>query len=180
MRRAHFFVIGWIEHSQLPLYLRGLDVVVSTSVRSWTETFCIANIEVMACGVPLITFGVGGIGEYVDLDSGAAGGYEQRTRNRTSEMGREGSDQISFSSPQSQSLTSYFHDVEVLSNAILLHAVHPASIAAAVQILQENSSLREAMGRSGRETVTRRFTLNRQMNQYAALYRDMRFMTVQR
>lgn len=44
----------------LPEILMQLDVVVNPSLRGWSETFCIANIEVMAMEVPLVTFAVGG------------------------------------------------------------------------------------------------------------------------
>jgi hypothetical protein len=38
-----------------------MDVVVNPSLRAWSETFCIVNIEVMAMEIPLITFAVGGL-----------------------------------------------------------------------------------------------------------------------
>lgn len=37
-----------------------MDVVVNPSLRAWSETFCIVNIEVLAMQKPLITFAVGG------------------------------------------------------------------------------------------------------------------------
>ena len=43
----------------------GFDVVVNPSLRAWSETFCIANVEAMAVGVPVVSFGVGGVGEYL-------------------------------------------------------------------------------------------------------------------
>jgi glycosyltransferase involved in cell wall biosynthesis len=54
--------LGWVgsDQNQLSGVLRGLDAVVNPSLRAWSETFCIANIEAMAMAVPLITFGVGG------------------------------------------------------------------------------------------------------------------------
>lgn len=56
--------LGWVSED-LPPLLRTFDIVVNPSLRAWSETFCIANIEVMSMEVPLVTFGVGGIGEYV-------------------------------------------------------------------------------------------------------------------
>ncbi|KAJ8599305.1 hypothetical protein CTAYLR_008841 [Chrysophaeum taylorii] len=44
------------------------DVIVNPSLRAWSETFCIANLEALSAGVPLVTFGVGGIGEYLVPD----------------------------------------------------------------------------------------------------------------
>jgi glycosyltransferase involved in cell wall biosynthesis len=54
--------LGWIgnDQNQLSEVLRGLDAVVNPSLRAWSETFCIANIEAMAMAVPLVTFAVGG------------------------------------------------------------------------------------------------------------------------
>jgi glycosyltransferase involved in cell wall biosynthesis len=51
---------GWQHEAALPAILAGMDVVVNPSLRAWSETFCIVNIEVMAMRVPLITFAVGG------------------------------------------------------------------------------------------------------------------------
>ena len=51
---------GWIREELLPNILKGFDIVINTSLK---ETFCIANIEVMSMGIPLITFAVGGESE---------------------------------------------------------------------------------------------------------------------
>jgi glycosyltransferase involved in cell wall biosynthesis len=58
---VHF--AGWVASEQLPRVLAGIDIVVHTG--QVLETFCIANIEVMSMGIPLVTFAVGGVGEYV-------------------------------------------------------------------------------------------------------------------
>lgn len=60
-----FDFIGWIPSDQLPLFLDDIDIIINPSLRGWSETFCIANIEAMAMQIPLVTFAVGGIGEYV-------------------------------------------------------------------------------------------------------------------
>lgn len=54
-----FQFTGWIQ-DELPNFLKGLDIIINTSLRGWSETFCIANIEAMSMGVALVTFGVGG------------------------------------------------------------------------------------------------------------------------
>ena len=56
---------GWVSHDSLPSILSTIDVMVNPSVRGWSETFCIANIESMAMRVPLVTFATGGVGQYV-------------------------------------------------------------------------------------------------------------------
>jgi glycosyltransferase involved in cell wall biosynthesis len=51
---------GWIASKDLPKYLMDVDIVLNPSLRGWSETFCITNIEVMYLGIPLVTFAVGG------------------------------------------------------------------------------------------------------------------------
>ena len=41
------------------------DVIVNPSLRSTSETFCIVNVEAMAVGVPVISFGSGGVMDYL-------------------------------------------------------------------------------------------------------------------
>eukprot|EP01038_Epipyxis_sp_PR26KG_P012844 gene12844-17218_t len=53
---VHFF--GWVVED-LPQVLAGLDVMINPSLRGWSETFCISNIESMSMRIPLVTFGVG-------------------------------------------------------------------------------------------------------------------------
>jgi glycosyltransferase involved in cell wall biosynthesis len=52
--------VGWAVHEELPSVLADLDIVVNPSLRGWAETFCIANMEVMAMEISLVTFAVGG------------------------------------------------------------------------------------------------------------------------
>jgi len=56
---------GWVDE-KLPYILNGIDIIINPSLRAWAETFCISNIEVMSMSIPIITFGVGGTGEYID------------------------------------------------------------------------------------------------------------------
>ena len=69
---AHAFAFpGWVSYHLLPAALLGVDVMVNPSVRDWSETFCIANIEAMAMLIPLVTFAVGGVGQYVEAPLGS-------------------------------------------------------------------------------------------------------------
>jgi len=52
-------------YSGLPDLLHDIDIIVNPSLRAWSETFCIANIEAMASGIPVVSAGVGGTGEYL-------------------------------------------------------------------------------------------------------------------
>ena len=58
---------GWLAPMELQECLSKVDILVNPSLRAWSETFCIMNIEAMGMGVPLVTFGVGGVGEYILL-----------------------------------------------------------------------------------------------------------------
>jgi glycosyltransferase involved in cell wall biosynthesis len=58
---VHF--AGWVAAEQLPALLAGLDIVVNPGLV--LETFCIANAEALSMELPLVTFAVGGVGEYV-------------------------------------------------------------------------------------------------------------------
>lgn len=57
--------LGWISSQDLPEVLSKISILVNPSLRAWSETFCIANIEAMAMRIPIVTFAVGGIGEYI-------------------------------------------------------------------------------------------------------------------
>jgi glycosyltransferase involved in cell wall biosynthesis len=52
--------VGWVGTSELPAQLADLDILVNPSLRGWSETFCISNIEGMSMELPLVTYAVGG------------------------------------------------------------------------------------------------------------------------
>ena len=60
-RRQLVLCSGWLSGVSFVNALKSVDVVVNPSLRAWSETFCIANIEVMAMSIPLVTFAVGGV-----------------------------------------------------------------------------------------------------------------------
>ena len=60
--------VGWVsDQVGLAKLLLSLDVVVNPSLRAWSETFCIANIEAMSLERPLVTFAIGGTGTTIVL-----------------------------------------------------------------------------------------------------------------
>ncbi len=61
----------------------------------------------------------------------------------------------------------------VSPNAIVVHDAHPNAIAEAALYLLANSTLRKSIGRAGRQAVVDYFNTDRQMQQYALLYRDI-------
>lgn len=61
----------------------------------------------------------------------------------------------------------------VSSNAVVVNEASPRAIAAAVLHVASNPALGESIGREGRRTVLRYFTLERQMEQYSQLYSEI-------
>jgi glycosyltransferase involved in cell wall biosynthesis len=49
----------------LPKAMQEIDIMLSPSLRDEAETFCIVNVESMATAIPIVSFAVGGIGEYL-------------------------------------------------------------------------------------------------------------------
>ena len=142
---VHF--TGWASAADLPKMLAGVDIVLNPSLRAWSETFCIANIEVMSMAVPLVTFAVGGIGEYV----------QDPTLNTN----------------HSTSFNDSSGDFSVSANAVVVHRATPQALARAALHLIRRPALRRAIGQSGRNTVLAHFSIERQMNQYSQLYRSL-------
>jgi glycosyltransferase involved in cell wall biosynthesis len=135
---VHF--AGWVGGDDLPSVLAGMDVVVNPSLRAWSETFCISNIEAMSMEVPLVTYAVGGIGEYVMQP---------------------------HSSPATSNATAAF---VVSENAVVLNRATPGAVASAVLHLAGDKALRRRIGKAGRQTVLRHFATARQMGNYEQLY----------
>ena len=52
-----------LSQRELSGYLAALDIVINPS-NSPQETFCMVNIEAMALGIPIVSFGMYGQGEY--------------------------------------------------------------------------------------------------------------------
>jgi len=139
---VHF--TGWASGADLPALLAGVDIVINPSLRAWSETFCIANIEVMSMAVPLVTFAVGGIGEYVQ-DPTLTPDYS-----------------ISFNDSTG--------DFSVSVNAVVVHIASPGALARAALHLIRRPALRRLIGQSGRRTVVAHFNVQKQMAQYEELY----------
>jgi hypothetical protein len=59
--RVHF--VRTVSHARIPCILKAVDVLVVPSVN--TETFGLVGAEAMAMGVPVVSFGIGGVGEYM-------------------------------------------------------------------------------------------------------------------
>ena len=136
--------MGMLAGNELTEVLQTIDIVVNPSLRAWSETFCIANIEAMATGIPLVTFGVGGIGEYIEQEADSDDSHDSQT--------------------------SLY---QIVKNAILVNEPSPKAIAAAVMTLADDTDLRIRIGLAGRRTVESYFSIDRQMNEYASMYREL-------
>ena len=136
--------MGMLAGNELTKVLQTIDIVVNPSLRAWSETFCIANIEAMATGIPLVTFGVGGIGEYIEQEADSDVSHDSQT--------------------------SLY---QIVKNAILVNEPSPKAIAAAVMTLADDTDLRIRIGLAGRRTVESYFSIDRQMNEYASMYREL-------
>jgi len=139
---VHF--AGWVSATDLPALLAGVDIVINPSLRAWSETFCIANIEVMSMAVPLVTFAVGGIGEYVQDPA--------------------------LITDHSISFNDSSGDFSVSKNAVVVHRATPMAVARATNHLILHPELRQSIGLAARETVVAHFGVQRQMQEYADLY----------
>eukprot|EP01033_Poteriospumella_lacustris_P009871 gene9871-7070_t len=140
-----FEFVGWVADEAMPAALAQVDAVVNPSLRAWSETFCIANVEALAMARPLVTFAVGGIGEYV--------------RRPNASAAAEGAAAL----------------WSVAENAVLVHVADPRVLAAALHatlLSQPQEALR--LGERGRASVERHFTPQRQLAQYARLYAAVR------
>lgn len=182
-----FAFVGWVSAEELPSYLHVMDVVVNPSVRAWSETFCIANIEVMGMARPLVTFGAGGVGEYIDLSAeherdlclmtkGAVAAARAKRDAVCSDSGEIGACEVE----EVEDTFDYASDYTVTKNAVLVHSAHPVSLAGAVLHLYNNATARAYISANGRETVKKHFQPNDQLWKYADLYRFLADKTATR
>jgi glycosyltransferase involved in cell wall biosynthesis len=148
---------GWLTKTELPRALAIASVVVNPSQ---SETFCISNLQVMSMGLPLVSFGVEGMGEYISLN----------TPNPF----------MSSSSSPKLGKRSHF---QVLDNAIVVDEASPRALFAALNWVFA-ATLGGGCGSGGeealaylkikaRDTAVTRFGVSVQMQKYADLYRQI-------
>ena len=153
--------LGWLTVAQLVSALSGVDILVNPSLRAWSETFCIVNLEALAMRVSLVTFAVGGVGEYVAQPA------HTDTDNESASQCHWNTNMNSAASSQCGKPFS------VTDNAVVVNIASPHALALAVEALISNATLRLELGERGRRTVEKYFTVERQMNQYRELYTEM-------
>jgi len=167
LRSRLHFTGGVYDQSALASLLASLDVMVNPSLRAWSETLCIANVEAMAMRLPVVTFGVGGVGEYV-RGAQTAGSltrpecHDQRSLGAADLSGTAGSCPVE--APASRPLEM---------NSVVAASGTAEGLASGVLWLLENATRREAIGRRAQATVNERFTIEAMVRKYDALYRDL-------
>lgn len=160
-----FYFPGWIMGNALPDMLSDIDIIINPSLRAWSETFCIANLEAMAMKIPLVTFAVGGVGEYVSPPPS----YKRLTMSCPCIEESVDSDCRCMSDISPSTIPDY----EIVDNAVIVNNASPVAIAEAVLQLVNNKSLAQNIGMKARESVLTGFHSERQTNQYYALYRNI-------
>ena len=141
--QSWFEYLGWLSGDAYLTALNSIDVLINPSLRAWSETFCIVNIEAMAMSIPVVTFGVGGIGEYIDMDMGEL-----------------------IPSPHPDLFS-------IARNAVLLNEASPLAITEAVLYLYHNNGLRLSLGVAGYSLINESFTTTLQMTQYERVYEEI-------
>lgn len=165
-----FYFTGGI-YSGLPSVLAGMDVLVNPSLRAWSETFCIVNIEAMAMKTAVISFGVGGVQEYlVDEDGGPphmTNTIPENPRNCSShEEGAGGS-----SSTGHGACTQ--HQIPKSNGKIVSEATNPNALAKGIIQMLGDTTRRREIGARARDAALSRFTIEHMTGSYRELYRDL-------
>lgn len=154
----------------------------------------------MSVGIPLLTFGIGGIGEYIqqpenssvkncsgriqnesstgsniiDSSDDSHGMYDDDGSSNDENEGDEDECDIACEVVHSTSkYDSSFYTVT--KNAVLINEASPIAISAAVSLLIANPSLRFEIGAAGRLAIQQRFSLQRQIDDYTLLYTFLSF-----
>lgn len=193
----------WVPHERLPRALRDVQLVLNPSLWAAAETFCIANIEALALGVPLATFGVGGVGEYfsdaalcaraANATGGGSGGRGGRGGGDALAPGPHGprlflgaddaADGASDAPTDAAALATlcdgddaFVRDERwtLTATGLLLHSCQPQDVADALHGLLVRPAARRLVAEGGRRVVERRFSLQRQLRQYGDLFAALR------
>lgn len=190
----------WVPHERLPRALRDVQLVLNPSLWAAAETFCIANIEALALGVPLATFGVGGVGEYFSdaaLCARAPNATDATDGGRRGDALAQGphgprlflgaddaADDAGDAPPETDAAAlatlcgaddAFVRDERwtLTATGLLLHSCQPRDVADALHGLLVRPAARRLVAEGGRRVVERRFSLQRQLRQYEELLREL-------
>ena len=155
--------IGWLSGDEYIKAVSNMSILINPSLRAWSETFCIVNIEVMSLGIPIVTFGVGGIGEYIDTCST----YNTSNINKENEIKLDKHD-YQYESDVYDDMSEF--GFEIHKNMILINEANPSTIGNSILYLMNNMSIYISIGIAARKTILDSFTIKMQMKQYDSIY----------
>eukprot|EP00613_Pedinella_sp_CCMP2098_P076076 CAMPEP_0171935822 /NCGR_PEP_ID=MMETSP0993-20121228/33272_1 /TAXON_ID=483369 /ORGANISM="non described non described, Strain CCMP2098" /LENGTH=878 /DNA_ID=CAMNT_0012576839 /DNA_START=263 /DNA_END=2899 /DNA_ORIENTATION=+ len=169
------FVGGVYDQNALAALMNVVDVLVNPSLRAWSETFCIANIEALAAGVPVVSFAVGGVGEYFlagdapekvcetsdSVPGSSCSTHKTGNARKNKQLGGGGGDGGGGVVKEGGGGAG---------NGVVAWEPTPESLASGVLTLLRNQTLREQVVRSARDTVMKRFTVELEVKRYQELY----------
>ena len=161
-----FYFPGWLVGPSLPRMLAGIDIIINPSLRAWSETFCIANLEAMSMGVAVVTFAVGGVGEYIVAPSRCQYCVDAEEDGLLTTCNCTGSN-------FNEIMIDRVEDFDVVDNALVLNNASPLAVGNATIYLIKNNAVRQKIVKNGIETVQKYFSVQRQIKQYSRLYRDI-------
>ena len=126
-----------------------------------------------------MTFGVGGIGEYVDnttismtaTDTNISQQECNSTLDTTHNHHQNNKCLRNNSNTSSNNAVNIDNEFTVTTNAVLVHTATPLALARAVyHLISQPESVRMSLGQRGRNTIQSYFHIERQMSQYRAFY----------
>ena len=175
MEHVHF--AGWLTKEEMMVRVVSTwDVAVTTG--AWRETFSIAGLELLALGVPLVTFASGGMGEYIvspleSTSSARIGGrFSIGCRERVSiflstivdstSLSLRDIDHLHVQMSSNISLCPF----AVTDNAIVVHNTHPQALALAVKYVEFSAEDRKTIGYAGMLSASRYFHMNKTRSFY--------------
>jgi glycosyltransferase involved in cell wall biosynthesis len=153
---------GAIYGADLPKRMEGMSMIVNPSLRAWSETFCIANIEAMSLGIPLVSFGVGGVGEYFRAEKS----FPEHLKHQQHGNACEGAKSEHCAPVE-------WEEGKERGNGLLVRMATPAALAEAISWLLLHQEEGAAMGQRGRERVRTHFTQKLAADKYERLYRQL-------
>jgi glycosyltransferase involved in cell wall biosynthesis len=170
---------GWLTKEHVAAAaVSSWDVAVTTG--AWRETFSIAGLELLALGVPLVTFATGGMGEYIADPASSFSSSDVSDVFNCSER------VAAFLSSMNTSILSFEEAVlratdqqvppmnnttplcpfAVADNAVVVLRAHPRALALAMLYLDRHPDDRSRVGFAGITTATRHFHTNKTRDLY--------------
>jgi glycosyltransferase involved in cell wall biosynthesis len=164
--------LGWVNNNDLPVYLSGFDMAVTTG--AWRETFSIVGLDHLAMGVPLVTYAAGGMGEYIDNPFNEQyNSFRYIIQKFVNDYSLMLCDSNIYNTDSEHNITAVLPFL-ISSNAVVVIDTTPCALALAIMFLSENNEIRSNIGYNGINTVKNYFTLEKSGDAYDQLYTMLR------